>query len=214
MQSEPDTYTTKTDRCSRRFGRRFSSGASRRIRAIFFFNAASDLALEGLLLGIGPSDRLPSHPRKCSLTRLQGSNEGRRAHPKSDGRSRDRPRPGNSPSGDRRMQLLARKHKPGEQDLRKNQGGHLRIRWSRLITQKWPGACEGPRRPKVVKHQDETRRRTWRPSSGVGVRVKREYVRRSDLYTSHLVILPRNRLWAVNGLEGGNLGKPDRGLGV
>ena len=96
--------------------------------------------------------------------------------------------------GGRRMQLLARKHKPGEQDLRKNQEGHLRIRWSRLITQKWPGACEGPRRPKVVKHQDETRQRTRRPSSGVGSRVKREYVRRSDLYTSHLVILPRHRL--------------------
>jgi len=194
-------YTTKTDRCSRRFERRFSSGASQRIRAIFFFNTASDRRLRtspsrgycwGLDLRIDPGGR--SHPRKCSLTRLQGSNEGRRAHPKGDGRSRDRPRPGNSPSGDRRMQLLARKHKPGEQDLRKNQGGHLRIRWSRLITQKWPGACEGPRRPKVVKHQDETRRRTWRPSSGVGVRVKRKYVRRSDLYTSHLVILPRNRL--------------------
>ena len=42
MQSEPDTYTTKTDRCSRRFGRLFSSGASRRLRAIFFFNAGSD----------------------------------------------------------------------------------------------------------------------------------------------------------------------------
>ena len=52
----------------------------------------------------------------------------------------------------------------------------------------------GPRRPKVVKHQDETRRRTRRPSSGVGVHVKHEYVRRSDLYTSHLVVLPQNRL--------------------
>ena len=149
-----------------------------------------------LYIGIGdwtfgqtPGGR--SHHRKCSLTRLQGSNEGRGARPKGDGRSRDRPRPGNSPSGDRRTQLLARKHKPGEQDLRKNQGGHLRIRWSRLITQKWPGACEEPRRPKVVKHQDETRRRTRRPSSGS---VKREYVRRSDLYTTHLVILPRSRL--------------------
>ena len=88
------------------------------------------------------------------------------------------------------MQLLARKHKPGEQDLWKNQGGRLQIRWSRLITQKWPEACEEPRRPKVVEHQDETRRRTRGPSSGVGVRVKREYVRMSDLYTSYLVILP------------------------
>ena len=142
----------------------------------------------------GSDLRIGSHPRKCSLTRLQGSNEGRRAHPKGDGRSRDRPRPGNSPSGDLGMQLLTHKHKPGEKDLRKNQRGHLRMRWSRLITQKWPGACEGPRRPKVIKHQDETRRRTLRPSSGIDMRVKREYVRRSDLYTSHLVILPRHRL--------------------
>src|SRR6185312_10315216 len=44
-QSEHDTYTTKTDRCSRRFGRRFSSGASRRLHAIFFFNAGSDRRL-------------------------------------------------------------------------------------------------------------------------------------------------------------------------
>ena len=48
--------------------------------------------------------------------------------------------------------------------------------------------------PKVIKHQDETRRGTQGPSSGTGVRVKREYVRRLDLYTSHHVILPRNRL--------------------
>ena len=39
---EPDTYTTKTDCCSRWFGRRFSSGASRRLRVIFFINAGSD----------------------------------------------------------------------------------------------------------------------------------------------------------------------------
>ena len=38
-------YTTKTDRCSRWFGRLFSSGASRRLRAIFFFNAGSDRRL-------------------------------------------------------------------------------------------------------------------------------------------------------------------------
>ena len=40
----------------------------------------------------------------------------------------------------------------------------------------------------------EVPRRTQRPSSGASVRVKREYVRRSDLYTSNLVILPRNWL--------------------
>src|SRR6185503_20325479 len=44
-QSEPDTCTTKIDSCSRRFGRRFSSGASRRLHAIFFFNAGSDCRL-------------------------------------------------------------------------------------------------------------------------------------------------------------------------
>ena len=135
---------------------------------------------------IPPSEMLPNsfaglQQRKASTP------EGRRSLARS-------PQARELTFGGRRMQLLARKHKPGEQDLRNNQGGHLRIRWSRLITQKWPGAYEGPRRPKVVKHQDETRRRTRRLSSGVGVRVKREYVRMSDLYTSYIVILHRNRL--------------------
>ena len=93
-QSENDTYTAKTDRCSRRFGRHFSSGASRRLRAIFFFNTGSDRRLRtspsrGYCWGLDL--RIGSHPRKCSLTRLQGSNEGRRAYLKGDGRSRDRP---------------------------------------------------------------------------------------------------------------------------
>ena len=44
-QSDHDTYTTKTDRCSRRFGRRFSSGASRRLHAIFFIKKGSDRRL-------------------------------------------------------------------------------------------------------------------------------------------------------------------------
>jgi len=55
------------------------------------------------------------------------------------------------------------------------------------------------RRPEPAKVYFETRRLPSaecnpdegppKPSSGVGVRVKREYVRMSDLYTSHLVIL-------------------------
>ena len=183
-------YTTKTDRCSRRFGRRFSSGASRRTRAIFFFNAGSDRRLRtslsrgycwGLDLRIDSRRSIPSSEMLrnsfAGLQRRKASTpEGRRSLARS-------PQARELTFGGRRMQLLARKHKPGEQDLRNNQGGHLRIRWSRLITQKWPGAYEGPRRPKVIKHQDEIRRRTQKHSSGIGVRVKREYVRRSDLYT-------------------------------
>ena len=38
------------------------------------------------------------HPRRCSLTRLQGSNDGRLAHPKGDRRLRDRPTPESPPS--------------------------------------------------------------------------------------------------------------------
>ena len=70
-QSDNDTYTTKTDRCSRRFGRRFSSGASRRLHAIFFINKGSDHRLRtspsrgyswGLDLRVkpSPSETLPN----------------------------------------------------------------------------------------------------------------------------------------------------------
>ena len=69
--SENDTYTTKIDRCSRRFGRRFSSEASRRLRAIFFINKGSDRRLRtspsrgycwGLDLRVkpSPSEMLPN----------------------------------------------------------------------------------------------------------------------------------------------------------
>ena len=71
VQSEHDTYTTETDRCSRRFGRRFSSGASRRLHAIFFINKGSDRRLRtspsrgycwGLDLRVkpSPSEMLPN----------------------------------------------------------------------------------------------------------------------------------------------------------
>ena len=44
-QSEPGTYANKTDRYSRRFGRRFFSGSSRRLHAIFFIYKGSDRRL-------------------------------------------------------------------------------------------------------------------------------------------------------------------------
>ena len=61
----------KRDRYSRRFGRHFSSGASRRLLAIFFFNAGSDRRLRtspsrgycwGLDLRVkpSPSEMLPN----------------------------------------------------------------------------------------------------------------------------------------------------------
>src|SRR6185312_15987505 len=70
-QSEHDTYTTETDRCSRRFGRRFSSGASRRLHAIFFINKGSDRRLRtspsrgycwglDLRVKLPPSEMLPN----------------------------------------------------------------------------------------------------------------------------------------------------------
>ena len=92
-QSEPDTYTTKTDRCSRRFRRCFSSGASQRLRAIFFINAGSDRQLRtspsrgycwGLDLrvdsrrSIPPSEMLPTS--FAGLQRRKASTpEGRRS---------------------------------------------------------------------------------------------------------------------------------------
>src|SRR6185312_10814350 len=90
-QSETDTYTTKTDRCSRRFGRRFSSGASRRLHAIFFFNAGSDRRLRtspsrgycwGLDLRVkpSPSEMLPNSFAGPSETKTFG-NEGYRLRP-------------------------------------------------------------------------------------------------------------------------------------
>ena len=65
------TCTNKVDRCSRRFGRRFSSGASRRLHAIFFINKGSDRRLRtspsrgycwGLDLRVkpSPSEMLPN----------------------------------------------------------------------------------------------------------------------------------------------------------
>ena len=42
--------------------------------------------------------RRSTHPRRRSLTRLQGSNEGRLAHTKGDRRLRDRPTPESPPS--------------------------------------------------------------------------------------------------------------------
>ena len=55
-------------------------------------------------------------------------------------------------------------------------------------------ACEGSQHPKVVKCRVQPGRRSLEPLSGGGVRVERECVRRSDLYTSHPVNLPRNHM--------------------
>ena len=48
--------------------------------------------------------------------------------------------------------------------------------------------CDESKHPKDIGDRVQPKRRTSGPSSVVGV--KREYVRRSDLCTSHLVILP------------------------
>ena len=70
-----------------------------------------------------------------------------------------------SPSVTRRWRLTTRKHKLEYENL------------PRFST------------PKDIKCRVQPGRRSAEPSSGIGVRVKREYVRRSDFYTSHLVIL-------------------------
>ena len=76
----------------------------------------------------------------------------------------------------------------------KNQGAHLReaegdeysLRSASLKT----GTCEGSQYPKDIGDRERPRRRTSEPSSVEGMHVKCEYMRRSDLCTSHLVILP------------------------
>ena len=84
-------YTTKTDRCSRRFGRRFSSEASRSLHAILFFNAGSDYWLRtspsrgycwGLDLRVkpSPSEVLPNSFVGPSKTKTFGD-EGYRLRP-------------------------------------------------------------------------------------------------------------------------------------
>ena len=72
-QSEPGTYANKTDRYSRRFGRRFFSGSSRRLHAIFFIYKGSDRRLRTSpsrgycwLLGLrGCSRRLAPASKTC-----------------------------------------------------------------------------------------------------------------------------------------------------
>ena len=62
--------------------------------------------------------------------------------------------------------------------------------WSRGSTSSRTKTCEGSKHPKDIGDRAQPERRTSGPSSVVGMRVKCEYVRRSDLCTSHLVILP------------------------
>ena len=66
--------------------------------------------------------------------------------------------------------------------------------WSRGSSSSRTKTCERSKHPKDIGDRAQPERRTSGPSSVVGVRVKHEYVRRSDLYTSHPVNLPRNRL--------------------
>ena len=73
-------------------------------------------------------------------------------------------------------------------------GAHLRVTeggdGSRESTSLTAKTCDESKHPKDIGDRVQPERRTSGPSSVVGMRVKREYVRRSDLRTSHLIILP------------------------
>jgi len=155
-----------------------------------------------------------SQPQKHLLTYLQGSGTGRQIRPKAGWCLPGRGGLENPPS-ETKETIDHSEAQARDQDLRRTREltfgceGDIRSLGSRTLETR---TCEGPWSPKAIKHWAGPRRRTPRPSEGTGVRVKREYERRSDLCTSHLVTLPWNRLlvsckWVGEGQFGDSIAK-------